>query len=160
MAEKKIGIVCRMTAEHLTAVAALERLCFAEPWSEKSLAMLTAPGGVGFVALSATGELCGYAGMLTVLDEGQITDVAVLPEYRRCGIGGALIAEILQFARQAALAEITLEVRVSNEAAIALYRRAGFFVCGERKNFYRMPVENAYLMKYTFPTDRENLQGV
>ena len=74
--------------------------------------------------------------------------------------GGALIAEILQFARQAALAEITLEVRVSNEGAIALYRRAGFFVCGERKNFYRMPVENAYLMKYTFPTDRENLQGV
>ena len=57
MAEKKIGTVCRMTAEHLPAVAALERLCFAEPWSEKSLSMLTAPGGVGFVALSATGEI-------------------------------------------------------------------------------------------------------
>lgn len=149
-----------MTAEHLPAVAELERLCFAEPWSEKSLSILTAPGGVGFVALSATGEICGYSGMLTVLDEGQITDIAVLPACRRCGIGGALVSDLLQFARDAALTEITLEVRVSNEAAIALYRRAGFFVCGERKNFYRMPVENAYLMKYTFPADRENLRGV
>ena len=135
----------RMTSAHLPDVAELETLCFAEPWSESSLALLTREGGVAFVVCEQ-GRAMAYGGMLTVLDEGQITNVAVHPDARRRGYGRVITESLLAYAKEHGLASISLEVRDSNEAAIALYRACGFEICGRRRGFYRKPTEDALIM--------------
>ena len=135
----------RLTASHLADVAQLEELCFAEPWSKSSLALLLGDGGVGFV-VTEEGRAVAYGGMLTVLDEGQITNVAVHPERRRLGYGRRIAKALLAYAEERGLATVSLEVRESNAAAIALYREQGFAVCGKRRGFYRKPTEDALVM--------------
>lgn len=137
--------VVRLGAEQLSDAAELERLCFAEPWSEKSLAMLLGETGVGF-AVTVDGRAVAYGGMLCVAGEGQITNVAVHPDFRRCGYGRAVVGALMAYAESEGLFEVSLEVRESNEAAIALYRAFDFCVCGTRRNFYQKPTENALVM--------------
>lgn len=131
--------------EHLGAIAELEKHCFFEPWSEKALELLLAENAFGFV-LMQDGQALAYAGMMTVLDEGQITNVATHPEHRSRGLGGAVLTALLDGARARGLSQISLEVRRSNRDAIALYERAGFSVAGERRNFYKHPTEDALVM--------------
>ena len=138
----------RLQACHLEGVAELERLCFSEPWSAQSLALLCSEGGVGFVCVSADGCVAAYGGMLTVLDEGQITNIAVHPDFRRQGMGSAVVEALISFAQRQEIRSIFLEVRASNEGAIALYRGLGFTYIGERKNFYRLPTESAKLFAW------------
>ena len=88
----------------------------------------------------------GYVGMMCVLDEGYIANVAVSPDWRRQGIGDALIAELLRRAVSRELAFVTLEVRAGNEAAKALYAKHGFVPVGLRKKYYASPTEDAVLM--------------
>ena len=138
----------RMTAsaEHLQGAAAVETACFAQPWSESSLELLTKEGiGVGFVCL-ADGRVAAYGGMICAVDEGQITNIAVLPDYRRRGMGDALVRALLRYAKDEKLATVTLEVRASNVAAISLYRRHGFSEVGRRKAFYSKPTEDALIL--------------
>lgn len=130
---------------HVAGAARLERLCFSEPWSEKSLEMLLANGAVGF-AVEVNGEVAAYGGMLTVLDEGQITNVAVDPIHRRKGYGRKIVSALLDYAEKNGIVSVSLEVRESNEAAIALYESFGFCRRGLRKNFYRDPIESAIVM--------------
>ena len=131
---------------HLSQAAELEQLCFTQPWSESSLAILTQQNGVGIAALTDGGKLVGYCGMLTVLDEGQITNVAVHPEFRRTGIGSALLNRLLEEAKTLGVTQISLEVRESNVAAKELYLRHGFSVAGVRKRFYSHPTEDGLVM--------------
>ena len=135
----------RMTPGHLSDVAELEKLCFAEPWSESSLSLLTREGGVAFVVCEE-GRAVAYGGMMTVLDEGQITNVAVHPDCRRRGYGRVIAEALVVYAKDNGLVSISLEVRESNEAAISLYRACGFEICGRRRGFYRKPVEDALIM--------------
>ena len=135
----------RMAQIHLSDVAGIERLCFAEPWSESSLSLLTREGGVGFVVCEE-GRAVAYGGMMTVLDEGQITNVAVHPDARRRGYGRVITKALVAYAKEHGLMSISLEVRESNEAAIALYRACGFEICGRRRGFYRKPLEDALIM--------------
>ena len=135
----------RFCQAHLSDVAALEGLCFAEPWSEESLRLLLGETAVGFVVTEA-GRAVAYGGMLCVAGEGQITNIAVHPDCRRRGFGRAVTEALLDFARERGLCEVSLEVRESNEAAIALYRLLGFTACGVRRNFYQRPTENALVM--------------
>ena len=130
---------------HIEGAARLERLCFSEPWSEKSLEMLLSNGAVGF-AVEANGTVVAYGGMLTVLDEGQITNVAVDPAFRRRGCGREIVCALLCHAKENGIVSVSLEVRESNEAAIALYESLGFCRRGLRKNFYRDPAEAAIVM--------------
>ena len=131
----------------LPEIAALERACFSTPWSEESLAMLTEDGHVGFY-VRIDGVVVGYGGMQCVLDEGQITDIAVHPDYRRRGIAAAILAAMIDYGRSNGLSVFFLEVRVSNAPAIALYRdRFGFEVLGKRRNFYQHPKEDAWNMR-------------
>ena len=139
------SIAVRLDTSHLADVAELERLCFAEPWSENSLSLLLRDGGVGFVVCEGD-RAVAYGGMLCVAGEGQITNVAVHPDARRRGYGRTVMQALLGYAEEKALFEISLEVRESNEAAIALYRALGFAVCGVRRNFYQRPTENALVM--------------
>ena len=135
-----------LSEAHLSAAARLEQLCFAEPWSENSLAMLTREGGFGIAAVTLEGTLAGYGGMILAPDEGQITNIAVHPDHRRQGIGGEILKALIRQATALGLEQLSLEVRVSNESAITLYARHGFTVAGRRKRFYRHPAEDALVM--------------
>ena len=115
----------RLTEEHIPEVALIERLCFSEPWSEKSLGILTQKNAVGFVALDS-GRVAAYGGMICVLDEGQITNIAAHPDLRRKGYGEAVTRALINYGKENGLIAIYLEVRRSNGAARALYSKLGF----------------------------------
>ena len=131
--------------EHLAGVAALETECFAEPWSESALELLLSESGLA-VAVTADGSVVAYGGMVCVLDEGQITNVAVSGAHRRCGLGNAVMEALEKSAAERGIAFLSLEVRESNTAARSLYSSRGWREEGLRKNFYRRPTENAVVM--------------
>jgi ribosomal-protein-alanine N-acetyltransferase len=135
----------RFEKQHAKGAARLERLCFSEPWSEKSLLLLASSDAVGFV-VTENDTVLAYGGMMTVLDEGQITNIAVDPCHRRKGFGTDIVHALIGYAQENGIVSISLEVRESNAAAIALYGSLGFVRCGLRKNFYRAPVESAIIM--------------
>lgn len=135
----------RVEARHLTAIAALEASVFHAPWSAEALTLLTGDTGVGFVITEGDRALC-YGGMMTVLDEGQITNIATHESARRQGLATRVVGALVAEARARGLVQITLEVRESNAAAIALYERHGFRVVGKRPRFYQKPVETALIM--------------
>ena len=138
--------VTLLQTSHLSAVAELEQLCFAQPWSETALSILTQSGGFGIVALTDGSRLVGYGGMVTVLDEGQITNIAVHPQFRRLGVGREILAALISHAELQGISQISLEVRVSNHAARELYLQQGFHVEGTRRRFYSHPVEDGLVM--------------
>lgn len=146
-----------MTADHLDEIAALERVCFPDPWSRNMLAEELDNALAAFlVALDEQGSVAGYAGMQVVLDEGYILNVAVRPDCRRCGVAGRLLQVFLDFAKGNRLAFLTLEVRASNYAAIALYGSRGFRGVGRRKNYYEHPREDAVIMTLELSGEEEN----
>lgn len=132
--------------EHLSGVAKIEQECFSQPWSEKALEILLSDNAVAVVAV-LDGEAVAYAGMTSVLDEGQITNVATLPSYRRRGFSHALLAELVARAKAKGISSIFLEARVSNVPALSLYESLGFCRIGMRRRFYSAPVEDAVLME-------------
>ena len=97
-------------------------------------------------AVAENGAVLGYVGMMFVLDEGYISNVAVAPDFRRQGVADALIAALMTRAEELALAFVTLEVRAGNEPAKSLYAKHGFVPVGRRKNYYDLPKEDAILM--------------
>ena len=141
--------VQRLAPRHLAGAAELERLSFASPWSEKALELLCREENFGLVLEDENGLVLAYAGVMTVLDEGQFTNVAVHPDHRRRGLGNALLSAVLEEARERGLILLSLEVRESNAAAIALYEKHGFTVAGKRPDFYRSPREAALVMTCT-----------
>lgn len=133
--------------EHLEGIEMLEKECFSLPWSRDNLAAyLPDDTHAMLCAVSETGDVLGYVGLLYVLDEGYIANVAVSDICRRQGVASALIAELLSLARDIKLSFLTLEVRESNAPAIGLYDKFGFSVVGKRKNYYDKPAEDAILM--------------
>ena len=140
-----------MTADHLDDVAEIERRCFSDPWSRRMLAEhLENECAATIVALGEDGTVMGYAGLLVVLDEGYITNVAVRPEYRRQGVASQLLQVFERFALGNGLAFLTLEVRDANAPARALYARHGYEEVGRRKNYYDHPREDAVIMTRVF----------
>lgn len=134
---------------HVEAVAELEALCFADPWSRSALTEeLHNPCARFLVALDGD-TVVGYLGCHHIAGEGFIANVAVQPSARRCGVARALVAA----AQAAAPSRLTLEVRVSNAAAIALYETMGFVKEGVRPRFYAHPTEDAAIYSY-YPVQR------
>lgn len=140
-----------MTSAHLDQVAEIENLCFSDPWSRRMLSEhLENECAATLVAQGSDGTVLGYAGLLVVLDEGYITNVAVRPDYRRQGIAGELLSVFRRFAEGSKLAFLTLEVREGNAPARALYAKYGYKEVGVRKNYYDHPKENAVIMTLEF----------
>ena len=138
-------------AEDLDALQEMEEACFSLPWTREQLCgQLPDEQHEFLVAEAENGDMLGYIGMMAVLDEGYISNVAAAPSARRRGIGRALLKEMLRRAETRRLAFVTLEVRESNEGAIALYAREGFSVVGRRRNYYEHPREDALLMTKFF----------
>ena len=153
MSEKEIRTrIVPMNADHLDELERLERLCFSRPWSKRMLAEELDNACAAFLVAedADSGKVLGYAGVLVMADEWYITNVAVFPEYRRHGIGAAIIEVFMNFARGNDLAFLTLEVRPSNTAAIALYKGFGFEEVGRRKNYYDLPKEDALILTRYF----------
>ena len=138
--------IAHMTAEHVPQVAALEKVCFSDPWSEKSVASeLENPLSCWLVALDGE-TVAGYVGSQTVMDETDMMNIAVHPDCRRRGIASALIGELVNQLRERGSHVLRLEVRESNVHAISLYESMGFTQLGLRKNYYRNPKENALIL--------------
>lgn len=102
-----------------------------------------------FLVVEEKGEILGYCGLLMVLDEGDVTNVAVRGDRQREGIGNFLMESLIRLSREQGIRMIHLEVRAGNETAIRLYERLGFVRDGLRKAYYTDPVEDAILMTYT-----------
>ena len=131
---------------HVSGIHAIEVECFSEPWPEQSIvSQLTGQNQIFLVALDGDAVI-GYVGMMYVLDEGYISNVAVTASYRRQKIADKLIDTLVSKANELKLSFVTLEVRETNEPAKALYAKHGFEVVGLRKNYYTKPKENAVLM--------------
>ncbi|MBQ1354743.1 MAG: ribosomal protein S18-alanine N-acetyltransferase [Ruminococcus sp.] len=140
----------KMTAACIDAVAAIEAECFSHPWSKKSLEESLEKENSLFLVAYEDGKVIGYVGMEVIVDEGYIFNVAVSADYRRRGVGYALVRELVTYSMKNSLCFITLEVRESNSAAISLYSKFGFIKAGERKNYYSDPTEAAVLMTKYF----------
>ena len=136
-----------MQPRHVPQVAALEKICFADPWSEKSVASeLENPLSYWLVAMDGE-KLVGYVGSQTVQGETDMMNVAVCPDYRRQGIAEGLILALIAALKARESHCLTLEVRDSNDSARALYEKLGFSEIGRRKNYYRSPKEDALILR-------------
>ncbi len=132
---------------HLAQIHRIEEECFSMPWTPEQLAAQRKDGQHEFIAAVGADDVpLGYVGMMYVLDEGYISNVAVDKPFRRQGIADALIEALTRRARELKLAFLTLEVRARNEPAIRLYEKHGFVPVGRRKNYYEQPREDALLM--------------
>ena len=139
-----------MNSDHVVQVAGLEAICFADPWSEKSVASeLTNPLSLWLVALDGD-RVAGYVGSQSVMGESDMMNVAVHPDYRRQGIAEKLCIALIEALKQKGNSCLTLEVRASNEPAKALYAKLGFVQVGLRKNYYRNPKEDACILRKEF----------
>jgi len=146
------GIVLRaMAVEDVAAVAAIDRLSFPLPWSENSFRsdLTTNPAAhllVAEQAVAGVRRVAGYAGYWLVVDEAHLSTLAVDPALRRRGIGERILRESMRQAARQGAEMMTLEVRVSNDAARRLYEKLGFRVVGRRRHYYKGNLEDAILM--------------
>jgi [ribosomal protein S18]-alanine N-acetyltransferase len=128
-------------------MAEMDILCFSAPWSEDSFKKEIEENHLAFyIVAEIDGRMVGYAGLWCIVDEGHITNVAVHPDFRRNGIGEALITVLLEHTIENGIVSHTLEVRESNIPAILLYSKFGFEPAGIRKNYYEDNGENAIIM--------------
>ena len=140
-------MITNMHHSHVAQVAELEKLCFSDPWSENSIASeLKNPLSFWLVALDGE-RIAGYVGSQTVMDESDMMNVAVHPDYRKQGIATALIVGLVEELRKRGSRCLTLEVRASNETAISVYSKLDFQEVGRRKNYYRNPREDALILR-------------
>ena len=140
-------MIVSMNESHVAQVAELEKTCFSDPWSEKSVASeLNNPLSCWLVA-EEDGVVAGYVGSQTVMDESDMMNVAVHPDHRRNGIAERLVMELAEALKKRGSHCLTLEVRASNEPAKALYEKLGFRQVGLRKNYYRNPKEDALILR-------------
>ena len=146
MKQNNVTIV-PMTASYTAAVADLEQQCFSDPWPEAAVASeLDNPLSYWLVALEGE-TVIGYVGSQTVLGEADIMNVAVAPAHRRLGIAAALLERLRMDLTAQGVYSLTLEVRASNDPAIALYGRLGYVQVGRRPNYYHKPKEDALILR-------------
>lgn len=139
----------------LEQVEALEQACFSRPWTIDMLRRQLQNDRHEFLVAVEENKVLGYIGMLHVMDEGYISNVAVVEAARRAGIGSKLVEGMLRRCEALSLLFVTLEVRASNDAAIQLYAKHGFEEVGRRKGYYEAPREDAILMTRYWKEDEE-----
>lgn len=136
-----------MQRQDVPQIAALERACFSDPWSEQSVASeLDNPLSLWLVCRDGE-HVLGYVGSQTVLGESDMMNIAVAPDARRRGIAQLLIGALTQQLRERGSHSLLLEVRPSNAAAVSLYRKLGFAQVGRRPNYYCHPKEDGLILR-------------
>ena len=136
-----------MSRDHVAQVAALEKRCFSDPWSEKSVASELDNGLALWLVAVDRGQVKGYVGSQTVMGETDMMNVAVHPDFRRCGIAEALVQALIEELKKWESHCLTLEVRASNVPAQKLYEKMGFHKVGCRRGYYRNPKEDALILR-------------
>ena len=137
----------QMRKDHVPQIAELEKLCFSAPWSEASIASeLQNDLALWMVALNDD-TVVGYIGSQTVCGETDVMNIAVHPDWRRRGLAEILIEQLIMELKRLGSISLTLEVRASNEPAIALYQKLDFRQIGRRPNYYRNPKEDALILR-------------
>lgn len=133
--------------QDIKEIAALERICFSEPWSEESFITDIRYNGIAiYIVAEWEKKIIAYAGLWAVGDEGHITNIAVHPEKRNQGVGRKVMERLFQDAAERGVCRYTLEVRVTNFSALHLYRSMGFVEVGRRKGYYRDTGEDALIL--------------
>ena len=136
-----------MKAVHVPQIAALEKLCFADPWSEMSIASELENIWSYWLVAVCEDQVVGYIGSQSSIDESDVMNVAVHPDWRRRGIAEKLIIGLVDALKSRGSHALLLEVRASNSPAISLYEKLGFQQVGVRKNYYRNPKEDALILR-------------
>lgn len=126
----------------------VEQQCFAKPWSQNSLETFLENFQSYCLVAKVQNKIVAYGGLLWVLDEGEITNIAVLPDFQSQGIGQELVKGLLSFSRRQELSYLHLEVAENNLKALRLYRRLGFQQVGRRKGYYEDGQVDALLFTY------------
>lgn len=140
-------IIREMGWEDIERVAELEAVSFSVPWSAGMLNdTWKNPAATCLLAMEGE-ELLGYCALMVVLDEGELCRLGVFPEFKRRGVGSALIDRMIEFMQGQGVHVISLEVRENNLPAISLYEKKGFRRIGLRKNYYKKPLENGLTMQ-------------
>ena len=151
-------IIEEMKKADAPSIAAIERACFASPWTRQGIEEEADNPSSHFLKATdeESGVTAGYIGVQEICGEAYITNIAVLPEYRGRGTGRQLLIAACEGAKERDCSFITLEVRVSNLPAISLYESCGFKEAGRRKNFYRSPDEDGLIYTLFFGREGEN----
>lgn len=136
----------KMRAEDVPFISRLEEETFSMPWSAESFLQMIEKEDTTYFVAEEDGRLLGGCGLLLIAGEGNITNVVVAPEARRRGVATGLLTYLMSEGDRAGLTAYTLEVRVSNAAAIGLYGKLGFVSEGVRPGFYEKPTEDAMIM--------------
>lgn len=139
-------ILREMQVEDLDKVMEIETDLFPVPWTKNGFFTFLIREDSLFLVVEEKGEILGYCGILSVLDEGDITNVAVRRDRQREGIGQFLVDSLIRLCAERGVTTIHLEVRAGNDTAIRLYERMGFVRDGLRRGYYTEPVEDALLM--------------
>lgn len=139
-------MVREMLVEDLEQVMEIEQDLFSVPWTREGFFTFLTRENALFLVVEEKGKILGYCGLLMVLDEGDITNVAVKRDRQQEGIGNFLMESLIRLAADLGVTTIHLEVRAGNERAIRLYERVGFVRDGIRKKYYTDPTEDAVLM--------------
>jgi len=137
---------CEMGPEHLDQVVEIEQASYFAPWSRQVFSSEIKNTFAHYIVALINGQVAGYGGMWLVLDEAQITNVAVHPDYRMNNIGKLLMLELIRRAALMGIFKMTLEVRPSNLVARHLYTALGFVEKGLRKKYYTDNNEDAIIM--------------
>lgn len=151
MEDTKLGIegvkIRCMDLGDVEPVFGVEVKCFATPWSRESFEYeMRENDNALYVIAEYEGNVLGYAGMWKILDEGHITNIAVLKEFRKKGIATLMISRLLDIAKESSIKSFTLEVSSTNDVAIKLYESFGFKRCGLRKGYYKDTQDDAIIM--------------
>ena len=143
------GITLRPAHESdVPGISRIEKASFADPWSEADFrSVMSAAHAIFLVAEDSETGIAGYVMVMTVLEEAEVLNIAVDPVHRGRSLGGRLLDAGTAEARSRGAHEIFLEVRESNQAALALYRSRGFEAIARRKKYYRTPVEDALVLR-------------
>lgn len=140
-------MIRRMEGNHVAQIAALEKLCFSDPWSETSVGgELENPLSYWLVA-EENDRVLGYIGSQSVPPEADIMNLAVAPDCRGKGIGRELLTAMMAYLHSRNIETLFLEVRPSNTPARNLYASLGFVEAGRRKKYYVNPIEDALILR-------------
>ncbi|NYB73908.1 ribosomal protein S18-alanine N-acetyltransferase [Sedimentibacter hydroxybenzoicus DSM 7310] len=132
--------------DDLDQITEIEKTCFSLPWSRESYERELDNKLAYYQCAEENGVVMGYMGMWRILDECHITNVAVLPQYRKKGVATHLINKMIEICKCSEITQMTLEVRESNIPAINLYKKFGFLEHGKRPRYYQAPIEDAIIM--------------
>lgn len=135
-----------MKAEDVPEISRLEREAFSMPWSEEDFEGMIRSENARYYVAEKEGAILGGCGLYIVLEEASITNVVIRREARNQGVGTDLMRHMMEMCGRDGVKAFTLEVRVSNKAAIHMYEKVGFVSEGIRPGFYEKPAEDAMIM--------------